>query len=709
MTIQLIFSFTQSGKIQLSILQDTQLSQSVELLSDWKVIREQSLAVVDFLLEAYRCKTGNPASTQVNENNLSTLSDRARTLYKTLFGRHDSLVQFSSDTNLAVTLPESLRFIPIELLHSGDQFWCLKYAIVRTLPTGGFAHEHHPSSAFYGFNPSSDPVLQNSEEFRERLIPKAFRSAFPTLGEPRMKHGNALSKSLLIEMLLNRSIVIFTGHGEQDQIPFSRDVLQATDIAGARLDNIHLLLNNSCFSASPNGSLLPAFLSSGLQNFAGFFSKVPQDAAARFTASLINNLGRGMSLGRAALFARREAFELRQGELVWANSAVFGDVNAHFRDAVLVADPLWNRLSKIPAGIRYASILGILILVAFLGFGIGGILQTRKSEENISRQIEHMDSKVSALLAAFRATSGKAVDEPTEPEDFLRNARLATLAGDNETAQMNYRKYFEFGLKYIEPHTSYQAILKESKGQDAARDEYLRLTKNGDPFFVFLEALLEDEHKREQILKEVVRSHADFGPAYGELLKIEINRQINRVRRNEVASGEDLRRMSELLSKARSKAKASVESGDYLRFYLDRAAAKSFGLDASQQTFLDSYAKDSAASEEMAANRSDRPKAWDRDTLFSGLPLPPSLKQTAEHVQQQPLMVSRVYDCSDTAVTVATWFKNHYRLRSEKQDGTRTILTLTDDAGQRSIIVTLSQHARFGVIATITATALQTF
>lgn len=473
MKTHLLIGFNATGGLLASILEGGYLTQTLELGQNVDDIKAISVSLIDYLDEAYARKAASPGDPLVDRNTISQLRDKATNLYKALFGKHTP--SFARDSLLAVTLPDELIDLPVELLHDGDDYWSLKYAIVRSIPTSQASSELEISSAFYGFNPAGDPIIQASSEFTKRTIQEAFAQAFPSTPAIRFKHGRVLTISLLIEMIANRDMVILTCHGERGTIQLADSHLSASQISSRRLENLLLFLNNACYSAE----FILLMRDSGLRNAHGFQARVPQQGAADFAVELISHIGGGSPLGTALLKARRAMFTQSPGELVWANSVAIGDPAARFRSAALPADVVWSRLSRIQPPVRYAILGAVALMSAFTGFGIAGILQTKQTEANLSARIQGVDEKLDALLAAYKVERGEPELNPESAADFLRNARLAALSGDGPKAREYYRKYFAFGLRYIEPHQDYQRLMLENGERESSQGVYSAKVRRG--------------------------------------------------------------------------------------------------------------------------------------------------------------------------------------------------------------------------------------
>jgi hypothetical protein len=726
-TFLLHFSFSNTGSIQLSIFQDGQFTKSVNLNATISDLQKRSQAIFRSLLEAYEinARTGNNKT--VSNNTINSLREKSRLLFKTLFDLHATNVHFPEGSTLAITLPTSLQFIPVELLHDHQEFWSLKYPMIRIIPNWG-KEQKDPQTAFYGFNPSGDPIILAGREFKDRILSRSFKAAFPAVGEPTMKHGKALTREFFVEMIMNRNIILFTGHGDPDSIPFADGRLNASDIKPMQMKNVHLFLNNSCFSASPEGELLTAFLESGVQTYSGYLSKIPQDAATRFAASFLIFCGKGYEIPRVALEARKTTFEREPGALIWANSVVFGQPEATFSSNGNFAPKTVAR--KILAVVGKHKIGAVATSVGILaGLAIAGILQTKISEGNITEKLDATDQ----LLKALNGANVAAIGNPTSPQDFLINAHAYASSADFDRAKENYEKFFSYDLKYIEPHIAYQNLLKETEGIESARRFYSAQAKTGDPFFIYLRLKIEEESNTQRSgLKKLVNDHPNFGPAYADLLIYSVKDTMYTAQHTK--SDDEMRLARVSLRASKERLVKALNDGNYLKYYIDKAKARDFGLDSIQKIVLQTQLEELQREEGSTAQSAPRTSedntqrvaetesvksditviqhkvpqpSWTKNNIFEDIrPMPAFLRLRDESFlpNNGSPTGTRTYISSQSFTVTAGWFRTNFRVSQETDMSGTRIMTILDSKRNRILSVTITEfQAQTTVIFNVTA------
>lgn len=726
-TFLLHFSFSDTGSIQLSIFQDGQFTNSVNLNATVSDLQKRSQAIFRSLLEAYEINSRTVNNDIVSNNTIGSLREKSRLLFKTLFDQHATSVHFPEGSTIAITLPTSLQFLPVELLHDHEEFWSLKYPMIRIIPNWG-KEQKDPQTAFYGFNPSGDPTILASREFKDRILSRSFKAAFPAIGEPTMKHGKALTRELFVEMIMNRNIILFTGHGDPDSIPFADGRLNASDIKPMQMKNVHLFLNNSCFSASPEGELLTAFLESGVQTYSGYLSKIPQDAATRFAASFLFFCGKGYDIPGVALEARKDTYQREPGALIWANSVVFGQPEATFGSPGNLATKTVT--SAILALVEKNKIGAVATTVGILAaLGIAGILQTKISEGNIAERLETTDQ----LLKALNGANVAVVGNPTSPQDFLINAQVYASSADFERAKENYEKFFSYGLKYVEPHVAYQNLLKETEGIESARKYYSALAKTGDPFFIYLRLKIEEESNAQRSeLKKLASDHPNFGPAYADLLIYSVKDTMYRAQH--MKSDDEMRRARVSLRASKERLAKALNDGNYLKYYIDKAKARDFGLDSIQKIVLQTQLEELEREEGSTAQSAPRASEdnaqrvagtesvksditaiqhkvpqpfWTKNNIFEDIrPMPVFLRLRDESFlpNNGSPTGTRTYASSESFHTTAAWFRSNFRVSQETDMAGTKILTILDSKRNRILSATITSfQAQTTVILNVTA------
>jgi hypothetical protein len=126
---------------------------------------------------------------------------------------------------------------------------------------------------------------------------------------------------------------------------------------------------------------------------------------------------------------------------------------------------------------------------------------------------------VLAFLAIWKFNSSdNTISHKLAPKDYYSNAKMYALSGDFVNAKKAYKDYLKFHLPFIDPHTSYQSMIKSQEGINAARQEYKALLlSNPGTVIEFAYALLLDRDETISKLLQLTKEAPDFAPAFYQL------------------------------------------------------------------------------------------------------------------------------------------------------------------------------------------------
>lgn len=126
-----------------------------------------------------------------------------------------------------------------------------------------------------------------------------------------------------------------------------------------------------------------------------------------------------------------------------------------------------------------------------------------------------------AVLLGFWAVTNKktVITGKLTPKDYYQNARVAALGGDFVTAQKSYKEYLKFNLPFVDPHLSYQSMLKSQEGINATRQEYKSLLSANPTNAVieFANAVLMNRDEEIAALIDLTKKDSLFAPAFYQL------------------------------------------------------------------------------------------------------------------------------------------------------------------------------------------------
>jgi tetratricopeptide (TPR) repeat protein len=219
--------------------------------------------------------------------------------------------------------------------------------------------------------------------------------------------------------------------------------------------------------------------------------------------------------------------------------------------------------------LRYGFVIAVLIILA--GFGI----QYWKLYLDSAATTQSTGTAQGLASVALRVgeveKSGGLVAQPTTPHDFYHNAQIYELDGDYTKARKAYEAYLNFNESFVDPHLSYQRMLKAQEGIESARDVYKALAARDDSVVVrFARILLMDRQERIAALRSFVEDSPDFAPAFFQLSK-----DYSKESLGEQTLADKTAEQSYLQTFSRLDAE-----GKFLKYFLDKDLAASFQADA---------------------------------------------------------------------------------------------------------------------------------
>ncbi|MBE7440743.1 MAG: CHAT domain-containing protein [Spirochaetales bacterium] len=403
--VQMHFQPGIDQSLRLTVMRRSVLLHDLTFSVDFECLRTTANEILMLLDQGQALNSSSP-----NDQSLVALIDKGKYLQTLLFGRSGQALGFNENILLGIYLPAELTYIPVELCYQ-ENFLCLKHPVVRLRPGESSDCIKHLFT-FYGFNPGADPELYRGLEFRCKGIQKRLQKLSRNF---QAKHGAVFSKQMFLEKLASRDVVVMTGHCETGRIPFGREDLTRVDLTGLNFSGLSLFVNNSCFSADiVRSELLPVFLASGVRNYLGYLSRVPQDAAHEFVLDFLRGLSAGLTAPVALHDARRNNFRQLPGSLVWANGLLWGSLEARLTRPDHVRKPANWAYIKAASGLCAALALSALIR-AFWG---GGELAPEATSE-----LAPLHSAATTELAALSAGKRPAEQHRTPPGLARQGAR----------------------------------------------------------------------------------------------------------------------------------------------------------------------------------------------------------------------------------------------------------------------------------------------
>ncbi|HEX5151682.1 MAG TPA: toll/interleukin-1 receptor domain-containing protein [Parafilimonas sp.] len=125
---------------------------------------------------------------------------------------------------------------------------------------------------------------------------------------------------------------------------------------------------------------------------------------------------------------------------------------------------------------------------------------------------------MAVIIGIWKFRSGGAPSHPLTPKDYYHNAKMYELNGDFTNARKAYKEYLKFNLLFIDPHMSYQSMIKSQEGKQSAQQEYKALLSiNRNIVIEFANCLLMDRDNEIPGLLQLLKQDPMFAPAFYQL------------------------------------------------------------------------------------------------------------------------------------------------------------------------------------------------
>ena len=254
-------------------------------------------------------------------------------------------VRQSRVDHLRINVDERLIDLPWELIHDGEDFLCLKYALGRQIYAAATFSEMRPRKdqprALVVSDPRSDlrGALDEGRSVASLLRARGIRVT--------QLEGDEATKQRFALELKRHDIIHFAGHASRDQANPDESCLMLADGAfqAFRMSGFFgprppmLVFLNACWSASERSAergyptmmrgLGRTFIFAGVPNFIGYLIPVSDRLATILALNFYSHLVVGRTVGDAL---RRGRIELRErfgdSDPAWASAILYGDPTA---------------------------------------------------------------------------------------------------------------------------------------------------------------------------------------------------------------------------------------------------------------------------------------------------------------------------------------------------------------------------------------------
>jgi CHAT domain-containing protein len=275
----------------------------------------------------------------------NALEKTGRLAYGRLLHRNIQLqIQDSGADHLRLDMDEKLIDLPWELLHDGDQFLCLRYALGRRLVSDQefvsplrYVKKSKDTRALIVADPTDDLPAAKREG---REVASLLRDNCAMSVDEFTSSG--MTKTDFLLSLKDYDIVHFAGHASHSSGSPDESCLRLSDgeIPAYEISNFltagapSVVFLNACWSAEefPNSyspmmrGLGRTFLYAGVTAFLGYLIPVPDLSATHFAIYFYEALAQGQTIGESL---RRARIQSRKPNLpddtTWSSAILYGD------------------------------------------------------------------------------------------------------------------------------------------------------------------------------------------------------------------------------------------------------------------------------------------------------------------------------------------------------------------------------------------------
>jgi class 3 adenylate cyclase/CHAT domain-containing protein/tetratricopeptide (TPR) repeat protein len=256
----------------------------------------------------------------------------------------------ATSAELLLRIDEHLVQLPWELMHDGQEFLCLRFAMGRVVSTSqplasAKPHELRAPLRIALITAATQDLPEAADESAGLVARLAGRPEFDVV-----KSDHEVGRDEFLRQFAHCDILHFAGHTDYDRSQPSASGFRLADgrlsagDLGQRADQAavpRVVFVNACESArGPEWrgtdiatvfGLANAFLLAGVKHYVGSVRNLEDRAAFEFALEFYGALGSGLSIGVAVREARREMVK-RQGKtsLTWASYVLYGDPTSRY-------------------------------------------------------------------------------------------------------------------------------------------------------------------------------------------------------------------------------------------------------------------------------------------------------------------------------------------------------------------------------------------
>ena len=394
----------QGERLRLVVCPDGRQAQIVKHVRDFAYREAEIRNVVE---DIDQCLQAIDRRGRLPEAKLLRLKELGKTLHGMLIPEDtDKFIRETRARHLILQIEDSLVYIPWELLHTGEEFLCIRYSMGRIIfttqqPLANSRNlDRRPLKMLIIADPKGDLPASKAEGIS---VQKELNRSGASNALSADLQTQDVSSELLKSRLADYELLHYAGHFEyvhddpsQSGVPLSDGKFEIGRLLGlAREFPLpSLVFTNACQSGRTDRwstgerlySLANAFLATGVRHYIGgtrdLFDRLSASFAEEFYRQLVTNQAVGEALRQARIKSIR-----RFGEenLAWASYVLYGDPSFCYFEAVpLSAKPPQGY----EAGTRKKVLFAVaaVLLIAVTAFIFGHLWSERAAREALARQ-----------------------------------------------------------------------------------------------------------------------------------------------------------------------------------------------------------------------------------------------------------------------------------------------------------------------------------
>lgn len=402
-TLRLHFSL-QGEQLRLVVYPEGRQAQIVKHVREFRYLESEIRAVVAAMNQ---CALAVDKRGGLHEEKLLSLKELGKRLLGMLIPEDiEKFIAQNQASNLLLQMDDRLVYIPWELLHTGEEFWCVRYSMGRIVFSSemplaqGRDLVRKPLKILLVADPKGDLPASRNEGVSVQEELNRSGSTHELSAELRSEE---VSGAFFASQLTSYDLLHYAGHFEYVPDDPARSGLVLADgrFESGRLLSLareaplpSLVFANACQSGRSEQwsagehlySLANAFLLSGVRHYIGGTRVLFDRTSAAFAEEFYRQLAATQSVGESLRRARVKSIQ-RYGErnLAWASYVLYGDPSfRYFERCAAAVKEMARQRRRSAARILLSAAAIVLVVLACLW--LGRTWSERTARERLARE-----------------------------------------------------------------------------------------------------------------------------------------------------------------------------------------------------------------------------------------------------------------------------------------------------------------------------------